>query len=177
MKKYALLVAALVAALCCSTARADLPRCEVKNPPFAPNVIPESDIVVGQINNRCWGSTTIDMGHPSLPDYPQQVQGWFSVQVWQLGAYGCLQARRNFNQPWRNVSCEAAQVYHKAAVVLWTSHDGDRVRGWADRRTWWEWRVVGHAWVYYEAGGGVFRSQTVTSPFVPLPVKPHWARA
>lgn len=169
--RYVLIAIIAAAGLWIGHAEANtLPVCQIKNPPYAPNRFPdpqidvkeESTIVEAQISNRCQAKV---MG--SVPGFDHEVEMWAAAQVWQLGAWACLQAREWPNRPWVNVWCEANQVYFKASLSVYVAHEAKRARHW------WQWRVQGHAWVFYSAGDPTpYRSKTVTSPFVPLRLKP-----
>lgn len=114
------------------------PPCAVKDPPFTPMI--NGDIVMGQISNRCLGF------------------------VYELGAYGCLQASRGPVGPWTNVWCEANVKKVTNSLTIWVD---TRCR--PKSFYVWHWRVQGYVWVDYDPAPGtrVYKSQTVTSPVTP----------
>lgn len=119
-----------------------LPKCYVQNPPISPVRRPDSEIVIAPIRNKC------------------------EQPVWQLGGWVCLQARKGRGNPWRNVWCEANQVYFKLGLTVWAD-----VVGFPTTHPW-EWRSQGHVWVIYDPGEEPYRSLTVTSAFVPIYLHP-----
>ena len=123
------------------------PVCQVKNPPFSPRIVPGSNIIEARIQQRCFGI------------------------VWKLGAWGCIQHRDRYGY-WSNVWCEAHEVYFKTAQVLFLDANFVRKVGGIPVIAH-EWRVQGYVWVDYEPGvTGFYKSQTVTSSFVPLDAFP-----
>ena len=125
-------------------------ECAVRNPPAAPQTI-DGHIVFGTIQNRCKGP------------------------VWKLGAYGCLQFLGLDKSDWKLIYCNAKEVFFKTGLTLTIDHLG--VTKWKGKKIPPNalWRVTGYVWVDYEPGvTGYYRSQTVTSAYVPLPVAPFY---
>lgn len=119
-----------------------LPRCYIQNPPVSPVRRPGSEIVIAPIRNKC------------------------EQPVWQLGGFVCLQARKDWHKPWRNVWCEANQVYFKIGLTVWAD-----VVGFPSTHPW-EWRSQGNVWVIYEPGEDAYQSLTITSAYVPIFLHP-----